>query len=182
MAQQIGDQIFPSLDPELSPVEQDEHAFAAPELFAGQRDARSDVYALGAILYLLCTGSPPIAASQRLRDDRTVKVKVTRGGRQSSRPARHARRAQTELQPLSQDLALKPPHLLNEQISPLLEQILLRALALKPEERFASVRDLAEALESMHLRTDLPATPIALSPFPRAKVSRLRRLFEWLKR
>lgn len=184
MAQQVGDQIFPSLDPdpERALFEQDEHAFAAPELFAGQRDARSDVYALGAVLYLLCTGSPPVAASQRLRDDRTVKIKVTRAGRQAGRSTRHARRVQTELQPLSQDLALKPPHLLNAQISPLLEQILLRALALKPEERFASVRDLAEALESMHLKVDLPAVPIPLSPFPRAKVSRLRRLFEWLKR
>ena len=71
--------------------------------------------------------------------------------------------------------SLTPPHLLNKRISPLLEQILLRALALNPEQRFASAQDLAEALEGMHLTT-------ASAALPQAKASRLRRLLEWIRK
>lgn len=173
IARQIIDQIFPSFTPTQATQEQESHPFAAPELFAGQRDACSDVYALGAMLYLLCTGYFPASAAQRLRSEQT---------RQTARATRQARRAQAAAQAAYQDPTLVSPRQLNPQISPLLEQIFLRALALKPEQRFASARDLAEALESMHLKTELPDTPAIAPPFPRAKASRLRRLFEWLKR
>ncbi|HEY0757206.1 MAG TPA: hypothetical protein VGD98_24845 [Ktedonobacteraceae bacterium] len=177
MAQQISEQIFPTTAPECQLDEQDSRPFAAPEIFTGLRDARSDVYSLGAILYLLCTGSAPPAASQRLRA--SAGSPRARGERQSTR---QSRRSQATPQPTNQDATLITPRLLNEEISPLLEQIFLRALALKPELRFASVRDLAEALESMHLKTELPDIPAIAPPFPRAKASRLRRLLEWLKR
>ncbi len=173
IARQVIDQIFPSFTPAQVEQEKESHPFAAPELFAGQRDACSDVYALGAMLYLLCTGYYPAPAAQRLRVEQT---------RQTARMTRQARRAQNTSQAAFQDPTLVAPRQLNSQISPLLEQIFLRALALKPEQRFASARDLAEALESMHLKTELPDTPAIAPPFPRAKASRLRRLFEWLKR
>lgn len=174
IARQVIDQIFPSFTPDQAMKEQDSHPFAAPELFAGQRDSCSDVYALGAMLYLLCTGSVPASAAQRLRSEQARLA--TRNERQTTRQARRS-----QLQATYQDPTLISPRQLNEQISPLLEQIFLRALALRPEQRFASVRDLAEALESMHLKTELPDTPAIAPPFPRAKASRLRRLFEWLK-
>ena len=163
IARQIIDQIFPSFTPTQATQEQESHPFAAPELFAGQRDACSDVYALGAMLYLLCTGYFPASAAQRLRSEQT---------RQTARATRQARRAQAAAQAAYQDPTLVSPRQLNPQISPLLEQIFLRALALKPEQRFASARDLAEALESMHLKTELPDTPAIAPPFPRAKASR----------
>lgn len=180
MAQRAAEQIFPSLEADLEPAEQDCRPFAAPEVFTGQRDARSDVYALGAILYLLCTGNVPASASRRLRTEQDNQN--TRAEHQATRPTRQGRRAQNTPQAAYLDPTLAQPRLLNDQISPLLEQILLRALALQPAQRFSSVRDLAEALESMHLKTELPAIHVIAPPFPRAKASRLRRLFEWLKR
>ncbi|HEY3992397.1 MAG TPA: hypothetical protein VGM01_05900 [Ktedonobacteraceae bacterium] len=173
-ALRAAERIFPTLMPDLSETEQDSRTFVAPEILTGLRDTRSDVYALGAILYLLCTGNAPKAASQRLRDQPTTRIErlTPRPGKRSEPPALATH----------QDPTLIAPRQFNQQISPLLEQIILRALALEPEQRFASARDLAEALESMHLKTELPATPAIATPFPRAKASRLRRLFEWLKR
>lgn len=45
------------------------NAFAAPETLAGQCDEHSDVYSLGAILYLLLTRYAPIAAQRRRQVD-----------------------------------------------------------------------------------------------------------------
>lgn len=186
-SQRLFDQFFPTLGPaELSAQENaqredDDHAFAAPELFAGRRDERSDVYALGAILYLLLTGCSPASASQRQRAEQ--KQERARGERHTTRQSRKARR--TPAAQTRQHLALTPPRQLNGHISPLLEQILLRALALDPAQRFASELDLAEALESMHLKTGVPGKPEISTPapasLPQLRVSRLRKLLEWLR-
>ena len=162
---------FPTAGTSISRAEQDGRPFAAPEIFSDQRDPRSDVYALGAILYLLCTGHTPPSASQRQRHQQV-----------SAPPPRSTKRAAKLPQAIDLDITLPGPRTLNQHISPLLEQIIVRSLALDPDQRFASVRDLAEALESLHFKAELPATPPLAAPFPRAKASRLRRLFAWLKR
>lgn len=184
-ARRLFDQFFPILEPgELSAREDDNHAFAAPELFAGHRDERSDVYALGAILYLLLTGCPPATASQRQRAEQ--RDKSAGGEHHAARQSRKTRR--TPAAQTRQHLALTPPRQLNGHISPLLEQILLRALALDPAQRFASALDLAEALESMHLKAGIPSKPEMPAPasastaMPQARVSRLRKLLEWLRK
>ena len=41
--------------------------FIAPEAMQGEADARSDIYSLGAILYLLLTGMPPVESTLRYR-------------------------------------------------------------------------------------------------------------------
>lgn len=179
--QQLYTQIFP-LSEEVSvianPAANDERAFIAPEIFVGRCDERSDIYVLGAILYLLFTGSAPTTAQQRLPTAQASKNMPGHGERQSRKGGRRQRKQVSEQQ-AQPDLALTPPHVLNARISPLLEQILLRALALDPQERFASALDLADALEGIYFRAEAPAVPTAL---PQAKVSRLRRLLEWLKK
>ena len=99
------------------------NAFAAPEMLNGVGDARSDVYSLGAILYLLLTRYAPIAAARRLGLSGD-------GG-------------------LLECIELIAPHQLNRDISVWLSKIVLRALALEPEQRYASAFELAEAIERM---------------------------------
>lgn len=100
--------------------------FVAPETLYGMSDARSDVYVLGAILYLLTTHYAPIAAARRLRVNYPV----------------------AGLDGLDA-LELAAPCLLNTTISPQLEQLLLRALDLAPDERYQTVFELVEALETL---------------------------------
>ena len=110
-------QIFPLARADAS------NAFAAPEMLSGEGDVRSDVYSLGAILYLLLTHYAPIAAARRL-DLSGDAV-------------------------LLDSIELIPPHHLQREISVRLSKILLRALAIEPEQRYASVFELVEMIETV---------------------------------
>jgi serine/threonine protein kinase len=64
----------------LSLIPTDRTAFFSPEAKQGQPEMRSDVYSMGAILYLLVTGIAPaeqsITASQQLRSPRKINPQV----------------------------------------------------------------------------------------------------------
>ncbi len=105
------------------------NAFAAPEALLGDVDACSDVYSLGAILYLLLTHYAPIAAGLRLGLANDV--------------------GEAEEADASHSIALIPPQRLNKLISETLSEIVLRALAIDPEQRYATVFELTEAIETV---------------------------------
>ena len=98
-------------------------AYMAPEQISGMAhtaDARTDVHALGAVLYFALTGRPPF--------DAVSFVELS-----------------------AQILHAEPPPLrsLAPGVDARLESIVMRCLRKAPAERFASARDLAEALAAV---------------------------------
>jgi serine/threonine-protein kinase len=105
--------------------------YMAPEQAAGhidRLDRRTDVYALGAILYEILTGRPPFTLA--------VAPGVT-----PARPDTHEllRRIQEEEPPR--------PRQLVSGVAPALEAVCLRALAKKPERRYQSAGELAREVQ-----------------------------------
>jgi serine/threonine-protein kinase len=93
--------------------------FMSPEQAQGGQnvDARSDIYSLGAVGYALLTGRPPFEAPS------AMEVIVA-----------HARDEVT------------PPSLLQADVPPDLERVILRCLAKRPEDRFQDAESLEQAL------------------------------------
>jgi serine/threonine protein kinase len=92
--------------------------YLAPELLKEPASKSSDIYALGVVLYEMLTGTPPFTGQTLL-----------------AICWKHV----DELPP--------PPSTLNPLISEAVEQVILRALAKQPEERYASVREFVEAYQ-----------------------------------
>jgi formylglycine-generating enzyme required for sulfatase activity len=96
-------------------------AYAAPEQVSGApSDARTDLYALGVVLYEMVTGQVPFAADNPL-----------------TMLAKHA------YEPLPS------PRALNPGLPPPVEAVLLRALAKDPADRYQNAAEMAQALTSV---------------------------------
>jgi len=115
--------------------------YMAPEAFRGARavDARSDVYALGVILYECLTGRRPYAARTPLAQMRLVRA----GG-------------------------AAPPSSLRDDVPPRVDRVVGRALAVDPGARYADAGTLAAALDRARAGADTPdadaPAPARLAP------------------
>lgn len=103
--------------------------YMAPEQVIGSSDARSDIYGLGVVLYLLLTGRLPFTAP-------------------SSREVMDAH--------LRRDP--KPPRHYNPSIPAAMEAVVLRAMAKKPEDRFQRASELGAALLGALISDQSPDT------------------------
>ena len=179
-------------------------AFAAPEMLNGVCDSRSDVYSLGALLYLLLTRYAPASAARRMRavyrsaqaDHKDHHEGQSQGRREAGQgqalPLLYTAKAEHNIknghshqngfvpQSRAESMALIPPHLFNSRIPPVLEQIVLRALALDPAERYSTVFELVEALESEEVKSAMAAASVPTNEVRR--VSSVGKVVEWLKR
>jgi len=95
-------------------------AYMAPEVFQGETaDAASDVYALGAVLYYLLTGSPPLEGGDDIASQMRASIR--------EKPERASLRA-------------------GRPIPEFVERVLDRCLEKSPALRIRSALDLANAL------------------------------------
>ena len=109
--------------------------YMAPEQLRGEHlDQRTDIYALGAVLYELLTGVAPYAADSPF-----------------------------EVASLALSAPIVPPSQHNPQVWPELEQVVLRALARQATNRYPDMQSVSAALELALRRhaTHAPAAPQA---------------------
>jgi eukaryotic-like serine/threonine-protein kinase len=110
--------------------------YMAPEQLRGEQvDARTDIYALGAVLYEMATGRRPFEASLA-----------------------------TGLAADIQHKAPASPIRLNPDVSPKLEDIILKCLEKDPENRYQSAKELAVDLRRLGAPSTVAAAPALARP------------------
>jgi serine/threonine protein kinase len=107
-------------------------AYISPEQAQGQPvDGRSDIYSLGAVLYEMLAGRPPFTGDS---------------------PVAVAYKQVNEAPTL--------PSVSNSDVSPLLDAVLMRALAKNPANRYQTAEEFRADLERARLGQEVHATPL----------------------
>jgi serine/threonine-protein kinase len=122
-------------------------AYMSPEQSSGtaEVDARTDVYALGCVLYEMLVGEPPFTGP-------TAQVVLSRAMTEEARPVR----------------ATRPT------VPPALEASVAKAIARIPADRFASAAEFAAALAQIVVDTRTPVGTAVTAPLPMPMQSRRR--------
>jgi serine/threonine protein kinase len=96
--------------------------YSSPEQLTGEEvDQRADLYALGAVLYEMLTGQPPF-----LYTGKSENLAQVIQGRLEETPA--------------------PPSQLNPDVSPAVDEVILKALRKAPDERYPDAQGMGQAL------------------------------------
>ncbi|MCP4426989.1 MAG: protein kinase [Chloroflexi bacterium] len=121
--------------------------YLAPELIAGQpADARSDLYAVGAVLYELLTGQPPFPG------DQPTAVLIQALNNPITPPSRH-----------------------NPAIPAEIERVIMKLLNKEPNGRYQSAQDALDALPNESAIAQSSAEPAPTASMPISLVERIVR-------
>ena len=106
--------------------------YSSPEQISGEQtlDARTDIYALGAVFFALLAGRPPFEG-----------------------------KSQFDVMLAHVESAPEPPSAVRPEIPAEFDDIVLRALAKKPEDRYTSAGEFLKAIDSLQAGRDAAATP-----------------------
>jgi len=132
----------------------------------GSVDTRSDIYALGTVLYEMLTGSPPFAVETQQCQSRQEFWRIV----QEKRPARPSTRFTTRA--LSTDVPAKEVRMDVSKLPADLDWIALRALEKEPQRRYQSAAEFAADLQCF-----LDGAPVSAHPPSKAYIAS-----RWIRR